>query len=412
MNIHRQNIELIFFEYIEGNLSSEEIKELFLFLDKNPDLKIQFDLYINIKLIPNTSIHFDKKDTLKKNFENEIDSFELLCIRFIENDLNANEKLILLNQISNNPEKQKIFEAYQQTILHTVNKIKYSDKESLKKDYSLFEEKCVVYIEGLLNKTQEIIFLSEINENSNKKAVFNLYQKTKLKPDQMIAYTNKEKLKKATSYNLYSLRWVITAAASVLIILYITFSFNHSNYKHIISPQIAEINHLNPLNNRIIKKNNIKRIKNFAITPKNHSNYFEKTEQKNQNIFVQEKTNIKDSIVNIENTSIIIDQIQFAQTNNSIENDSIANEVLSKLFAQNKFNYFHRMVEDISNEKQTYQPNHKGSWWNLIENSTNFIRELANTKVALKEYKYEDNQRVKQEFTLGSFSFSLSVSKK
>jgi len=414
MDIRKENIELIIFEYLEGNLSQDEIRSLFSFLEKNPSYKKMLESFSNTKLEPDKNLHFDKKYTLKKSEEDiYFEPFELLCIKHIEGSLDENETKDLKEQISKSPEKKKIFETYQKTILKSEQSEKFENKGLLKKNYSNFEQKCIEYLEGEVSQHEVNEFLFEISSNHDKKRIFELYQKTKLKPDNTIIYGNKAKLKKTNHTNIYSLRWVLSAAASVILIIYIAFSISNSN-KQLNSCQIAYTNQLNPLNNRtiqnnqvIIKQNNPKPIKN-----KIHSSITQKTEPMSQTNLAQENTEKKDSIRNIENTFNANDNIQYTQKNISIENDSITNEVLEKLFAQNKFNYFHQMIAEVSNEKQAYLPNHKGSWWNILENGSNFISERTGTKVAVKEYKYEDNQRVKQEFTLGNFTFSRSVSKK
>ncbi len=412
MNINRQNIELIFFEYFEGNLSQEEIKELFLFLDENPDLKKQFGSYLSIKLTPDTTIHFDKKDLLKKPVESDIDSFELLCIQFIENDLNADEKLELLNQISENQEKQKIFNDYQESVLKSENDIEYTYKESLKKSYSAFEERCIEYIEGQLNNTEIKELFFEVNKDQNEKATFELYKKTKLEPDHTLIYSKKENLKKSASTKIFSLRWAMSAAASVIVIIFVSLYLSKED--KLISNQIAAINHLNPVNNRNIQKQNktIKFQKHFPVKYKKQNQVIQNVEPVIENNYAEENKQVKDSSINPQNVINTPEHYQYAQKNTSVGNDSVANEVLEKLFAQNKFNYFHEMIQDANTENQAYMPNHKGSWWNTLENGSKYIREYTGTNVVVKEQKYEGDQRVKQEITLGNFSFSRSFTKK
>lgn len=412
MNINRQNIELLFFEYFEGNLSSDEIKELFLFLDKNPDLKEQFDSYVNIKLSPDATIRFEKKESLKKPTENDIDIFELHCIRYIENDLNEDEKMLLFQQISENTEKQKIFDSYRRTILKPKDNIEYLNKDLLKKNDLEFEERCIEHLEGTLNNAETKKLLSEINKDQHKKLVFELYKKTKLEPDYTLIFNKKETLKKGYSTTIYSLKWILSAAASIILIVYVALNF--SKNEKLNSIQVAENNKLNPLNIRAVYHNFI--VKNDDSFIHKHKkiqkNIPQVNEFQDEQHLVQENTIKVDSIETHERPIIINENKQIAENKPSFENDSLANEVLNKLFAQNKFNYFHQMITDVSNEKQAYLPNHKGSWWNVLENGTNFISEHTNSKVSVKEYKYEDNQRVKQEITLGNFSFSRSISKK
>lgn len=409
MDINKENIELIIFEYLEGNLSPNDVQALIIFLEKNTEFKELFDVYTKTKLFPEKNIRFEKKNLLKKTEEDN--EFELLCIRYIENDLSEKEIYELNDQLSKNQEKKKIFEEYKKTLLTPNNSIEFSQKESLKKYYTNFDKRCIEYIEGQLNTEDAKKLVSEANTNQDKKNTFDLFQKTKLKPDYSLIFPNKDNLKKSTSTKTYSLRWAVSAAASIILIIYISISF-YTNHKFI-SHQIAVSNQTNPLIIRTIQNKNkaSNRNKTIPIQTKKQKSINPTLEPNVQNDFAFE--NKKDSVQQIENKIIAHDEnIHYAQHSVEIKNDSIVNEVLNKLFAQNKFNYFHQMIEEVGNEKQAYLPNHKGSWWNVLENGSNFISEHTGTKVAVKEYKYEDNQRVKQEITLGNFSFSRSISKK
>lgn len=412
MDINKENIKLIIFEYLEGNLSQKDIHSLFVFVENNPFYKELFDSLSKTKLIPDHNIRFDKKNILKKSEENiDIENFELLCIKYIEHNINENELKELFDQISKSDEKKKIFDIYQKTILTSEQKIKLENKNLLKKVDSEFEYKCIEYIEGELYNSTSVKFLSEISKDPNKKNTFERYEKTKLEPDLTITYNNKEKLKKTNV--MISLRWIWSAAASVIIIIYLAFATSNTNKITLNNSQIAETNYINPINHKAVYKNKttIKQQKSIATKHKIRNMEIKSVEAIHNNDLAEEY-NKKDSIVNIEKPLIINDDIQYAQNQILLEDDSITHVVLEKLFSQNKFNYFHQMIEKVNNEKQTYLPNHKGSWWNVLENGTNFISEHTGTKVAIKEYKYEDNKRVKQEFSLGNFSFSRSISKK
>lgn len=412
MDINKENIKLMIFEYLEGNLSQKDIHSLFAFIEKNPFYKELFDSLSKTKLIPEHNIRFDKKNILKKSEENiDIENFELLCIKYIEYNINENELNELFDQISKSDEKKKIFDIYQKTILTSKQKIKLENKNLLKKVDSEFEYKCIEYLEGELNNSRSVKLLSEISKDSNQKNTFELYEKTKLKTDLTLTYNNKEKLKKTNV--IISLRWIWTASASVIIIIYLAFSISNTNKITLNNSQIAGINYINPINHKVVYKNktSIKQQNSITTEHKIQNIEIKSVEAINNNDLVKQY-NKKDSIINIEKPLTINEDIHYAQNQILLEDDSITHEVLEKLFSQNKFNYFHQMIEEVNNQKQAYLPNHKGSWWNVLENGSNFISKHTGAKVAIKEHKYEDNQRIKQEFSLGNFSFSRSISKK
>ena len=66
MNIDRNNCELYFLDYLEGTLPAEETAELLLFVEENPDLKELIENEAMIGLVPDLTIHFNHKASLKR----------------------------------------------------------------------------------------------------------------------------------------------------------------------------------------------------------------------------------------------------------------------------------------------------------------------------------------------------------
>ena len=65
MKIDRNNYEVYFIDYFEGNLNREEREELFQFLFLNPDLKNEFDEFEkNYSNVPEDEYKY--KSELKK----------------------------------------------------------------------------------------------------------------------------------------------------------------------------------------------------------------------------------------------------------------------------------------------------------------------------------------------------------
>jgi len=66
MKININNYEAWMIDYIEGNLSAADEKELSEFLTFHPELKAELDLFSQTKLEPDTTIIFANKQSLKK----------------------------------------------------------------------------------------------------------------------------------------------------------------------------------------------------------------------------------------------------------------------------------------------------------------------------------------------------------
>lgn len=66
MKINISNYEEWMIDYIEGNLSAADEKELSEFLAFHPELKAELDLFSETKLAPDTTVIFEDKQSLKK----------------------------------------------------------------------------------------------------------------------------------------------------------------------------------------------------------------------------------------------------------------------------------------------------------------------------------------------------------
>ena len=107
MNINKNNYEAYFLDYHEGNLSPQEVADLFLFLAEHPELKKELDDFENVTLADFQTPVFENKESLKKNItpDNREDYF----IRAIEGNLDANEIILLQTFLTKNPEFLKEF---------------------------------------------------------------------------------------------------------------------------------------------------------------------------------------------------------------------------------------------------------------------------------------------------------------
>ena len=169
MNINRKNYEAYFLDYRENNLSTEQVAELMIFLEENPDLKVEFDSFETFTLQPDGNIAYSKKETLKK------------------------------------------------TTVTSTNNI----------DSDNYEEKLVANLEGDISEEERKELAAFMELNPRVKLESNLYRSTILQPDLNIAYPNKESLKKKGVFVLYRTQMIygLSIAASIIILLGFYFGF-------------------------------------------------------------------------------------------------------------------------------------------------------------------------------------------
>jgi len=132
MKIDRSNYEIWLIDYLDGNLSDQQMDQLNLFLTENPDLKEEFNELADSRLVPSDR-SFPNKERLKKSpHELPSSQFEYLSVANLENDLDGAQKKELTEIIENDPTKKEVFEQIQKLRL-TPGKISYKDKNLLLK---------------------------------------------------------------------------------------------------------------------------------------------------------------------------------------------------------------------------------------------------------------------------------------
>ncbi len=188
MKINRKNHEAYFLDYRDNNLSAEQVAELMIFLEGNPDLKASFEAYEKIELEADNSIKFIAKENLKKS-------------HFIPT-YNINE--------------------------------------------SNYEEVMVAKLEGDLTDEEKIELKAFMELNSIVKLEYNLYRSTFLKPDPNIFYPNKESLKKKGLFVIYRTQLVygLSIAASVIILLGVYLGFLKQPQEQSIESRVSDLNEI------------------------------------------------------------------------------------------------------------------------------------------------------------------------
>ncbi|MFC0776090.1 anti-sigma factor family protein [Terrimonas alba] len=134
MKISRHNYEEYFILYLDNELSSEDRREVELFVQDNPDLKTELDLLQQSQLIPDTSIVFsDKEELMRVSGADTIintANYEEWLICYVDNELTPAQKIAVEEFVAAHPAIQLQLDILQKTKLQPETII-FPDKESL-----------------------------------------------------------------------------------------------------------------------------------------------------------------------------------------------------------------------------------------------------------------------------------------
>jgi len=137
MEINRENYGRFIIDYYDGQLSSEEERELMLFLEGNSDLKTIFESYTEFPVVPEEQVKFPEKDILKKPDTVIVshiteDNFEKYLVLFMDEELPENGRKEVELFLKKNPHLQSEFRYLHQTKLQPDKTIIYQNKSLLK----------------------------------------------------------------------------------------------------------------------------------------------------------------------------------------------------------------------------------------------------------------------------------------
>ncbi len=131
--LSRSNYESYFLDYHEGNLTDSQRRELMSFLELNPDLKEEFESFVEIVIEPDTKTVFTGKESLRKKERIHSGNYKTWLVAFCENDLSAEEKAELNRFLEINPAIKPELEMIRLTKLIPDTRIVFKDKTSLKR---------------------------------------------------------------------------------------------------------------------------------------------------------------------------------------------------------------------------------------------------------------------------------------
>jgi len=157
MNITRDNYEAFFLDYIEGNLEEARIDEFLDFLEMNPDLKEELHLFENIQL-PEDLSKFSGKEQLYRSPEEAKTSIEAKTIAYLEGDLDKEESSLFETYLAAHPELLKDYQLFAKTKLKPEPGLIFKGKNKLYK-----KSAAVVFMNWTARAAAVIVLLWGIN---------------------------------------------------------------------------------------------------------------------------------------------------------------------------------------------------------------------------------------------------------
>lgn len=107
-NINISNYESYLLSFVDGELNTEEIAELELFMQKNPGIREELALLSAVKIQPDKALVFDNKANLYRGASAlSLDNYEEYLLSYVDNELTATEVSAVERFLGQHPEKRQ-----------------------------------------------------------------------------------------------------------------------------------------------------------------------------------------------------------------------------------------------------------------------------------------------------------------
>lgn len=132
MEINRKNYEAYFIDYLEGNLEEKLVDSFIEFIRLNPDLKEELEIYEPVFVAPE-SVSFEKKNDLYKHRLDTEEEFDRAAVAILEDDITDEEKLEFEEYLAAHPDKEKEARLFNKTKLRADETVIFTQKNKLYK---------------------------------------------------------------------------------------------------------------------------------------------------------------------------------------------------------------------------------------------------------------------------------------
>lgn len=156
MKITRNNYEVFFIDYVEKKLPAETVAELYLFLENNPDLKEEFELFRSASVQSSDIVVFRDKESLKKPIIDKENAMEMM-LAAIDDMLSPDELASLKNFLQQQPALMREYEMLKRIKL-SPKPIFYSEKRKLRRkgiDQYNYQTYLIAEMEGDLDEKEK-----------------------------------------------------------------------------------------------------------------------------------------------------------------------------------------------------------------------------------------------------------------
>jgi anti-sigma factor RsiW len=204
MSISLHNYEAFFLDYVEGNLTPEDVAVLMLFIEENPELQGELEAFESMSLNDGTQEGFDAKESLKKTEDDLVinaSNCDDLFIAYHEGDLSAGQQGAVDAFLIKNPELQKQFDEFESVYLEADQASQFAAKPGLQHDEyaaAITAANCefffIAFYEGDLNTAKKAELETFLLASPHLNAAFESFANLSLEADLAIAFPVKADL--------------------------------------------------------------------------------------------------------------------------------------------------------------------------------------------------------------------------
>ncbi len=202
MTITRNNYEEFFILYMDNELSSDDRRQVELFVKENPDLQEELNLLMQTQLVPDSSFVFAGKEQLHKtpgSISMDTSNYEEWLLSYTDNELSAEQKIAVERFIANHPAAKAELDLLQKTKLQPDAALIFANKEIL---YRREEKVKVIGIRWrkiavaaallLAVSTTALLVINNNKDNQEEIASGNIEQKKNIQKIPVVEQPNEE----------------------------------------------------------------------------------------------------------------------------------------------------------------------------------------------------------------------------